>query len=97
MLTGIFKTRLRDLREEKQITIEQAAQIFNMHKNTYWRYETDESPMTIQIALKFADYFDVSLDYLTRRTNFRKIPEQKDEVKFAKAIHRAYKTFMEGK
>lgn len=97
MHNEILNTRLKDLREEANLTQTDMAKIFNMHKNTYWRYETEASPMPLQVAKEFADYFNVSLDYFSRRTNFKYIPDKENSVKFAQAIQEEYNKYMKGK
>ena len=57
--------RIRDLREDHDMTQQQAAQQFNMHKTQYCRYETGLSPIPLEIAEEFAKFYNVSLDYLT--------------------------------
>ncbi|WP_153123219.1 helix-turn-helix domain-containing protein [Peribacillus tepidiphilus] len=61
--------RLKKLREEKNLTQEQAGEIFDLTKYQIHRYETGASnpdPATIK---RFADYYDVSTDYLLGRTD----------------------------
>lgn len=61
--------RIRDLREDNDLTQMQCAKIFYVSKNTYIRYETGERMPTIDFMERVADHYKVSLDYLTGRTN----------------------------
>ena len=40
----------------------------NMNQNSISRYETGEREADYETLIKFADYFDVSVDYLLERT-----------------------------
>lgn len=40
-----------------------------MHTTTYARYETGQREIPLSIAIKLADFYKVSLDYLAGRTN----------------------------
>lgn len=61
--------RIRDLREDKNITQKEAAEIFFMHLTQYRRYENGESEIPVSLAIKIANYYNVSLDYLAGLTN----------------------------
>ncbi len=60
--------RLRDLREDKDLTQKQIADLFNLHRNTYNRYECGTREIPLNLAIMLADFYDVSLDYLAGRT-----------------------------
>ena len=64
--------RIRDLREDSDLTQKQISEIINMHKTTYARYETGEREIPFNIAILLAKYYKVSLDYLADITNNRK-------------------------
>ncbi len=61
--------RLRKLRKERKISQLKLALDLNMNQNTISRYETQEREADYETLIKFADYFDVSLDYLLGRTD----------------------------
>ena len=61
--------RLRKLRKERKISQLRLALDLNMNQNTISRYETQEREADYETLIKFADYFDVSLDYLLGRTD----------------------------
>ena len=60
--------RLRALREGVRLTQVQMAQILGVQQSRINRYETGQSTPAPEIFLKYADYFDVSMDYLYCRT-----------------------------
>lgn len=64
--------RLRQLREEKGLDRAEVAKDLNMPYTTYTNYETDQREPRHGTLCRFAEYFDVSVDYLLARTNIRK-------------------------
>lgn len=65
--------RLKNLREQKKISQLKLAMDLNMNQNSISRYETGEHQADYETLIKFADYFDVSIDYLLERTDNPKI------------------------
>ncbi|MDO4618254.1 MAG: helix-turn-helix transcriptional regulator [Clostridia bacterium] len=61
--------RIRDLREEADLTQAEIASIIHMHKTTYVRYETGERKIPLNIAILLAKHYNVSLDYLADLSN----------------------------
>ncbi|MBE6704897.1 MAG: helix-turn-helix transcriptional regulator [Ruminococcaceae bacterium] len=61
--------RVRDLREDKDKTQKEIADILNMQLTVYQRYERGERELPLWAAIKLADYYNVTLDYLVGRTN----------------------------
>lgn len=61
--------RLRALRKEKNVSQLKLAFDLNMNQNTISRYENLERQADYQTLIAFADYFDVSVDYLLGRTD----------------------------
>ncbi len=59
--------RLKELRQEKKISQLKLALDLNMNQNTISRYENLEREADYKTLIKFADYFNVSLDYLLGR------------------------------
>lgn len=61
--------RIRDLREDADLSQKKLAEILHMHKTTYTRYETGEREIPLNIAILLAQYHHVSLDYLAGLTD----------------------------
>ena len=61
--------RLKELRKARHITQQKLAMDLNMNQNSISRYETGEREADYRTLILFADYFDVSIDYLLERTN----------------------------
>lgn len=64
---SIYK-RVRDLREDHDKTQKEIASILNMRLTVYQRYERGERDLPLWAAIKLADYYKVTLDYLVERT-----------------------------
>lgn len=67
-----MKTRLRDLREDSDLTQEQCAKIGYISKNSYIRYENEERIPPLDVIKTYAEYYNVSIDYIAMRTNITK-------------------------
>lgn len=61
--------RLRDLREDHDKTQSETAEILNMHRSVYRRYETGERETPAWVVVKLAEYYHVSTDYLLSLTD----------------------------
>lgn len=61
--------RLKELRLARGISQLRLAMDLNMNQNSISRYETGQREADYQTLIAFADYFQVSLDYLLERTN----------------------------
>ncbi|MEF9991886.1 MAG: helix-turn-helix transcriptional regulator [Romboutsia sp.] len=64
-----LSSRLRALRKEKNITLDQMAESLNTNKVTLSRYETGVREPKQETLNMLANYFNVSVDYLFCRTN----------------------------
>ena len=61
--------RVRDLREDKNLSQKDIAQYLNVKQNTYSRYETNARNIPLEIVDKLADFYNISVDYLIGRTD----------------------------
>lgn len=61
--------RIRDLREDRDLTQKQIAQMLGMSQTGYSKYETGENDIPTQILIKLADIYGTSTDYLLGRTD----------------------------
>ena len=62
-------TRLKFLREQKNISQVKLAMDLNMNQNSISRYETGQREADYATLIKIADYFNVSIDFLLERTD----------------------------
>ncbi len=65
--------RLKELRKSRGITQIRLSLDLNMTQNTISRYETGVHEADYKTLILFADYFDVSVDYLLGRTENPKV------------------------
>jgi len=70
-LTGVM--RLKELRINRNLSQLRLALELNMNQNSISRYENGEREADYSTLIKFADYFDVSVDYLLERTDNPKV------------------------
>ena len=63
------KLRIRDLREDADLTQKQVAELLFCDQSLYSKYERGELDLPLKLAIQLADFYHVSLDYLAGRTN----------------------------
>ena len=68
----INTTRIKDIREDNDITQEQMANILKVNRSTYSMWEIGLSIMTIDQLCQFANYFNYSIDYVLGLNNNRR-------------------------
>ena len=61
--------RLKELRNKKKISQLKLAMDLGMNQNSISRYENLERQADYSTLIKFANYFNVSIDYLLGRTD----------------------------
>lgn len=64
--------RLKDIREDRDITQKTLSDYLNIKQNTYSQYETGHRQIPIDILIKLAVYFDTSVDYILGLTDVDK-------------------------
>ncbi len=65
--------RLSQLQTERGVLKKDIAKAVGISLMAYYRYEKGERQPTADIIIKFADYFNVSADYLLGRSDTPKI------------------------
>jgi transcriptional regulator with XRE-family HTH domain len=63
--------RIRDLREDSDLTQTQVAKILEMSQTGYSKYETGENDIPSAILIKLARFYNTSVDYLLGETNIK--------------------------
>lgn len=61
--------RFKDLREDKDLRQEDIAKILDTTQTQYSRWERGAQEMPMHNAIKLANFYKVSLDYIAGRTN----------------------------
>lgn len=67
-MTRIYK-RIRDLREDRDLTQTQLANYLSVSQRTYSRYENGERSIPIEVFSKLADFHHTSIEYLIGKTD----------------------------
>lgn len=80
-----MKNRLKEIRTNKNISGTKIAEFLNISPQYYYDIEKGRRKLSIELAEKIADYFDVTVDYLLGRSNHRKLTK-KDEKDIEKII-----------
>ena len=64
--------RLKDLREDADVTQKQIATFLNIKQNTYSQYENEQRQIPLEALIKLAEFFGTSTDYILEITDERK-------------------------
>lgn len=63
--------RLKDLREDADLTQTQIAKYLGMSQTGYSKYETGENDIPTQVLIKLALYYKTSVDYILGLTDHK--------------------------
>lgn len=78
-----MKTRIKDLREDHDLTQSEISNFLNISQVAYSYYELNRRNIPLEILSKLADYYHVSIDYLLYKTDetkpYPKIKKQIDK------------------
>ena len=69
----MYFQRLRDMREDSDLSQKQIAAYLGIAQTVYSRYERGFQTIPLEHLIALADYYNVSLDYLTGRTKNKDI------------------------
>ena len=72
--------RLRDLREDVDLTQTQLARIINMSQTGYSQYETGTNDIPTRILISLALFYDTSVDYILGITDTRTPYKRKKDI-----------------
>ena len=65
----MYYRRLRDLREDHDLTQEQLVTTLGMHKTTYTNYEQGKREIPFALVIRLAQLYNVSIDYIAELSN----------------------------
>ena len=68
----MYRNRLKDLRENRDLKQAALAEYLQVHQTTYSDYELGKLNIPINVLHKLADYYGTSIDYLLGRTGEKK-------------------------
>lgn len=69
--------RIRNLREDNDLTQKQMGIILSCSQRVYSNYERGDLDIPTEILIKLANFYDVSIDYLLDRTDNKKTNKKK--------------------
>lgn len=67
-----YYPRIRDLREDMDLTQDELVKKLGMHKTTYTNYEQGKREPPFELIIKLAKLYNVSTDYIAGLTNTKK-------------------------
>ncbi len=59
-----YYRRLRDLREDHDLTQDELVALLKMHKTTYTNYEQGKREIPFSLVIRLAKLYNVSIDYI---------------------------------
>ena len=66
--------RLRELRDEKDLTQTEIAKMLGMSQTGYSKYETGENDIPTDVLIKLANFYNTSIYYLLGQTDNKRKP-----------------------
>ena len=73
----MYYPRIRDLREDADLTQDQLVQRLQMHKTTYTNYEQGKREPPFSFIIQLAEFYGVSINYIAGRTNRLRPPSSR--------------------
>lgn len=68
----MYENKIRDLREDRDLTQKELARLLKIHQTTYSDYELGRLNVPVAVLHQLADFYGVSVDYLLGRTGEKK-------------------------
>ena len=82
-----METRLKNLREDHDLTQKQISDFLNVSQVAYSYYELNRRVIPIEILAKLSDFYNTSIDYILYKTDiikpYPKNPKENKSNKFA--------------
>lgn len=67
-----MKTRIRDMREDADLSQKVVAEYLLCDQSLYSKYERDDRALPLELAVRLAEFYHVSVDYLLFLTDEKK-------------------------
>ena len=61
--------RIQDLRTDADMSQKQLSEILHISQRSYSHYETVSRNIPVEMLIRLANYYDISVDYLVGRTD----------------------------
>lgn len=69
--------RIRDLREDQDLTQKQLSEILHCSQQVYSNYELGQRDIPTQVLIALADFYNTTTDYILGRSNERHPPQKR--------------------
>lgn len=66
-----YTDRIRSLREDNDLTQQQMGDLLNVRQQTYDDYERGKTRIPVDSLIKLAQYYNVSMDYISGVSNIK--------------------------
>lgn len=77
----MYLQRIKDLREDRDLTQTDVAKILHITQQQYSLYESGKREMPLEYIITLSNIYNVSLDYIVGRTNIKNYKEQNKKTK----------------
>jgi len=64
-----MKTRIRDMREDRDLSQKDLAEFLKIHQTTYSDYELGKLNIPIEVLIKLSDFYKTNIEYLLNLTD----------------------------
>ena len=65
--------RIQDLRTDSDLSQKQISQILHISQRSYSHYETGSRNIPVEMPIRLANYYNISIDYLVGRTDKKEV------------------------
>ena len=65
--------RIQDLRTDADMSQKQLSEILHISQRSYSHYETGSRNIPVEMLIRLANYYDISVDYLVGRTDKKEV------------------------
>ena len=65
--------RIQDLRTDADLSQRELSEILHISQRSYSQYETGSRNIPVELLIRLANYYEISLDYLVGRTDNKKM------------------------
>ena len=66
-----YNERIREIREDNQLTQQKVADLLNIGQRTYADYESGKTRIPVDNLMKLAKFYNVSMDYITGASDIK--------------------------
>lgn len=80
----MYFKRLKDLREDHDLFQKDIAKVLGISQQYYSKYENGKFTIPIELIIKLAKYYDVSIDYIVGLSDEKKIRTSTISLKYRK-------------